>query len=435
MLLSLLYPPTEEQLKIINLAINYFDGKYLFVVLRILSLILLILGVFFWFKLVKKAVGKIIAYISCLLIILSPTFYVLWLSYPTDCIKIFIIFWLLYVLNKKEKALFKLTGILGITLILLFTLFATKERSSFVHKLGLKDAKVEVEERFASEDRIIDPIKIPLSLKRVVYNKYFISYKEVVNEIIPFFDLESIFFQEVHPMEQKSIVIFVWPQLILLITGTYFLFKKNNNRLKLILIITILFSFINYLITPFSVFRKFEFILFPFSLVMAIAVANIFKTKIIFGKVCGTLLVLLSIYGIIANHIDLNKRPDYWLDNRPYYFDFIYKSIRAKMPENFEYIYVDSLVGNSEEYCKFYLKNCNNKYVFNSFDLSTDNVKNKSIYAGFIGEYVGSDFKNNINKDWKTRIESMGFTNLNIKEIRDTIAYKYGNIVVVGEVR
>jgi hypothetical protein len=218
--------------------------------------------------------------------------------------------------------------------------------------------------------------------------------------------------------------------------GIYFLFKKNNPRVKSILTIAFFLAFINYLITPYTVFRKFELILFPLSLVMAVAVFNIFKTKIIFGKVCGIIIVVFSVYGIIANHIDLNKRPDFWLDNRPYYFDFIFRSIKAKNLKEYESILVSSIVGDSEEYCKYYLKNCSDKkYIFNSFDLSSEAAEKNSIYAGFIGEYVGADFKNNINKDWKALIESKGFNNLDIKEIRDTIAYKYGNFVVVGEVK
>ena len=59
----------------------------------------------------------------------------------------------------------------------------------------------------------------------------------------------------------------------------------------------------------------------------------------------------------------------------------------------------------------------------------------KSIYAGFAGEFIGSDFKNNINSDWLTLIKDKGFTNLKTINLRDTIAYKFGNDVVVGEAK
>lgn len=431
---SLLYPPTEDQLGIIHLLNGFLKPEVSFWFLRILSLVVLFLAIYFWYRIVKLLVGKIIGLISCLIVFLSPTFYILWLSYPFDCLKILLLLFIVFLFFINRKVFYKWILIVGVLFIILFLFLITKERSSFVYKLGLKDASLEVQQRFSAEDSLIDPVKVPLKLKRTVYNKYFISYKELINEVIPFFDVESLFFQEVHPLEQKSVIIFVWPEIFLLIGGIYILIKSKNKKNNLFIVIMLIFSLINFLFTPFAVFRKFELILFPLSLIMALSVLNIYKTKIIFRKIVGYIVILFCLYGISANYSDLNKRPEFWLDNRPYFYDFVFKSIKKRNLDNFEKIYISSLIGNTKEYCDFYLENCNeNKFIFNSFDLSNNSGKEKSIYAGFVGEFVGSDFKNNINSEWKTIIEHKGLSKIGTKELRDTIAYKYGNIIIVGE--
>ena len=422
------YPPTEDQLVFIGW---FFNNIW---ILRIISLTILILTLYFWYKVLVGLVGKIISLVSCLIIILSPTFYILWLTSPIDCLKIFILIFFVFVLNKNIKHFGKLTLIIGSIYIILFSFLSTTEKSSFVHKLGLKDARTEVQKRFAAEDSLTDPVKVPLNIKRIVYNKYFFAYKEVINEIIPFFDMESLFFQEIHPMEQKSIVIFVWPEIFLLIGGVYFLLKYKNNNINSLIIVMLFFSFINYLFDPLTVFKKFEFILFPFSLIMALTVGEIYKSKILFGKVFGFVVIFFCLYGTIANFTDLNKRPDYWLDNRPYFYEFVFSSIKKRDLSSFQKIYITSLVGKTDKYCKYYLDNCDSKkFVFSSFELENRKPDDNSIYAGFAGEFIGSHFKNDINKDWLVLVKDKGFTEIDTLNIRDTIAYKFGNDVVIGE--
>ncbi len=339
---------------------------------------------------------------------------------------------LTWILSQKKKLLV----VLGSIFIILFSFLTTTERSSFVYKIGLKEAKTEVQNRFAAVDSLTDPVKVPLKIKRIVYNKYFIEYKKLINEIIPFFDMESLFFQEIHPLEQKSVIIFVWPEIFLLIGGTYLLIKKKNKKINSLIVIVLFLSLINFLFNPFTIFRKFEMIIFPLGLIMAFAIKEIFKTKIVFGKICGFVVIFLCFYGLLANYTDLNKRPDFWLDNRPYFYEFVFKSIKNRDLNNFEKIYVTSLVGKTEEYCQYYLGNCDqNKFVFDSFQLKEIKLGKNTIYAGFVGEFIGSDFKNNINSDWLTLIKNKGFTALEIIKIRDTIAYKFGNEVVVGELK
>ncbi len=423
---SIVYPPTEDQLTVIK---YFFNNIWL---LRIFSFVLLLAALFFWYKTMVKVVNKKISLISCLIIFLTPVFYVLWLTCPTDCLRIFLLMFLVWVLSQKKKLLM----ILGSIFIILFSFLTTTQRSSFVYKIGLKEAKTEVQNRFAAEDSLTDPVKVPLKIKRIVYNKYFIEYKKLINEIIPFFDMESLFFQEIHPLEQKSVVIFVWPEILLLIGGTYLLIKKKDKKINSLINTVLFLSLINFLFNPFIIFRKFEMIIFPLGLIMALATEEMFKTKIMFGKICGLVVLFLCFYGLLANHTDLNKRPDFWLDNRPYFYEFVFKSIKKRDFNKFEKVYVTSLVGNTKEYCEYYLGNCDpNRFVFNSFELKGIKPEKNTIYAGFVGEFIGSDFKNNINSDWLTLIKDKGFTALETIKIRDTIAYKFGNEVVVGEIK
>lgn len=423
---SAAYPPTEDQLAVVG---YFFNNIW---ILRFFSLMVLLIALFFWYKTIVKLIGKSVSLISCLVIFLTPVFYVLWLTCPFDCFKIFLLMVLIYFLSNKKKILL----FLGSVFLIAFCFLTTQERSSFVHKIGLNDAKVEVQKRFAAEDSLINPVGVPLKVKRIVYNKYFIEYKELINEIIPFFDMESLFFQEIHPLEQKSVVIFVWPEVFLLIAGVYLLCKQKSRNLSLLVVSVLFLSLINFLFDPFVVFKKFEIILFPLSLIIALTVVEVYKTKVYFGKIIGGIVVFISFYGIMANHVDLNKRPDFWLDNRPYFYEFVFNSIKERDLNNFSKVYVTSLVGKTEIYCKYYLGECSkNKFIFNSFDLEKIRPERNSIYAGFAGEFIGSDFKNNISNYWLALINDKGFTNLETMEIRDTIAYKFGNNVVVGEAK
>lgn len=424
---TLAYPPGEDQLKILTLFFNNLAW------LRIIMLAISLFSLFFWYQCLIKVTNKKVALISVFFILFSPAYYVLWLSYPFDCLRIFVASLLLFLFRNKFN---KLLMLLSCVFLISSLFYTSSERSSFYHKIGLKDAKVKVQERFDAEDSLTNPIFIPLNIKRIVYNKYYFAYKEAINEVIPFFDMESLFFQEVHPMEQKSIVIFVWPQLFLLIGGSYLLVTRKNKKVYNLLLITLFFSFINFLFSPFNIFRKFEFILFPLSLVMAFSVEAIIKSKIVFNKFTGGVLIFLTSYGIVSNHVDLNKRPDFWLDNRPYFYDFVFNSIKIRDWQNFDKIYISSLVGRSKEYCEYYLKDCSeDKFIFNSFDLKNMKADKNSIYAGFSGEFIGSDFYNHIDNDWYNLTVDKGFSKIDTIKIRDTIAYKYGNHVLVGEVK
>jgi len=118
-------------------------------------------------------------------------------------------------------------------------------------------------------------------------------------------------------------------------------------------------------------------------------------------------------------------RQQYWLDNRPIAYEFWYKQLQTLDIDKFDKVYITSIVGDSKPYCYFYLgKVCDDsKYIFESFDLTKSKYSN-SVYAGFAGEFVGSDYKNNINSSW---YKNNSFYLISKLSLRDTIANKFGN--------
>ncbi len=431
------YPPTEDQLRIISPFYTLLSSDNLLWILRIFSLLLVIASLYLWWKLLNRLINKRIAFISVVIILISPTIFVLWMLHPFDCLKFFLIsiFISLAMSIKKKWILFSIIG--SCVLILLSSVFTSSERSSFLHKLSLSDAQSDVNIRFGAEDKLTDPVEILLSLKRVSYNKYFFYYKNLINEVIPFFDLETIFYQEIHPLESKSVVLFIWPEIFLFLFGIYFLYRNKYKKLSQFITLMFLISFWNYIFCPNEPYRKFVMILFPISILIALTINEGFKRSIGFmqkSMFIATFIVLM--YGIGTNYYDLFNRTSYWLDNRPLFYDFVFKTISEKGVDNYSKIQVSSLVGKTEMYCNFYLKKCDtDKFVFKSFDLTKEKLEDKKLYAGFVGEFIGPDYKNNMNSNWKNMISGNEINIIKIDNLRDTIAYKYGNEIIVGEKR
>lgn len=451
------YPPTEEQLFLINW-IKFFDGPILLSILRFVSLLVLLISLVFWIKIIVRLFNKFIAYTSSILILISPVFMVLWLCHPIDCFKLLAVVLICYFFqipqnppqspfNKgdvkpplsplKKGGNFTLTIMISFVVILCFNIFQFKDNPAIFHKISLKDAQIEATNRFSKEDSLTEKIKIPLLLRRVSYNKYFIEYKILMSEVLGFFDIESVFFQEVHPMEQKSVVLFFWPELFLFMLGLYwvavknFKFKKNNKFIWLFLTI----AFVNFIFSSGAAYRRLFVILLPISLVLAIAFERLkffIKKNFVLSKISAILFIVLICYGFGTNLYDFSKRPDYWLDNRPLAYDFIFKNIKKLSFRNYKKIHITSIIGNSKQYCKYYLRDCDN-FIFESFDLKNFQPDNNSLFAGFAGEFIGSDFKNNISVNWENQIKGKGLMIVASKNLRDTIAYKFGNDIVIAQ--
>lgn len=150
----------------------------------------------------------------------------------------------------------------------------------------------------------------------------------------------------------------------------------------------------------------------------------------------GRVLVSLIIgYAVLVNFVDLATRPAYWFDNRPLVYQFIYKEI-GKFESSIPKVRVTTLVGEPELYCKYYLGQCpSTKYLFKSFSLAGSPATGGVLYAGFLGEYLGQAVENSLPANWTEKLPKMGLLRLADFNTRDTVAYHYGDIVLVAIAR
>lgn len=423
------YPIAEEQIKLLNLfGIN---GNISLWLIRLLSFLCLTFTLLIWFKIIKYFVLSNVSWISIFSIFISPLFLILVLVYPLICLKLLIFIIGIY-LGLKNKYIF---GLLAILLIV-FNWQVLGNKAAIFNKLNLKDAQNEVTQRISSEDTLKESINMPLWWRRISYNKYFFSYKQILTEIIPFFDFESIFFQEINPLAQKSIVIFYWPEIYLFVLGLYFLIKLKNNSLNRFLLIIILLSWIDFVFSEGQIYKRLVLIVFPVSIVIGLGFYNLyilFRKFNVLATIAFAFISIFIFFGIINSFIDLNTRRDYWLDNRPVAYQFWFTELKKIDLNKYNNVQISTIIGDSKAYCLYYLGDkCNsNKFIFNSFDLSITRSLN-IVYAGFAGEFVGSDFKNIIKGDWDN---NSIFNIFSKKLLRDTIAYKYGNDLGVGVVK
>jgi len=181
-----------------------------------------------------------------------------------------------------------------------------------------------------------------------------------------------------------------------------------------------------------QVFLRFSFILLPISLIIAIGINKLFiliRSGWNFAKIVTFVGCLFLMYGVFKNDFDFWNRSQVWLDNRPIAYDFFYKTIKKIDDNDYDTAYVTSIFGDSQKYCFYYLGDKCNKFIFSSFDLvNKESIEKKTIYAGMSGEFLGPDVKNDVSNDFGT----VGVEILAKKEIRDNIAYKYGNYLLIG---
>jgi len=428
--LTLNYPPTEEQLKILSF---FGVGGYLNLwILRLFCLVVLVFVFLIW----QKSVNKMLFRWSLVLLLISPTIFSSWYLFPFILLKILVFVSIFYfVLNKSWN---KWWFILIILLTFVgYNRFVLVEKAAIFNKLSFKDSQVEVTARFVSEDSLKNKIEFPLWWRRVAYNKYFFAYKQITAELLPYFDLESLFFQEVTPTGQKSMVMWYWPEMYVFIFGIYFWLKKKDKELNRGIFIMFFVTLIDFAFSEGASYKRLLLTMWPISMVMALAFEEMSKLalkKYVLAKwslgIMGVMLVLA--FGF--NFYDLKIREEYWFDNRPLAFQFWYENIEKLNLDEYQKIQISSLVGNSKAYCKFYIGNiCNDdKWIFKNFNLADEVLDNKTIYAGFAGEFVGPKFKNDVSSGWKSQSELRGISFLNVKNLRDTIANQYGNEVAVA---
>ena len=420
------YPVSEQQLEVLYLfGINGFVSLW---ILRLLSLILMIFVLKMWKSIFYKFKFSNIGWYSSIVLAISPLIFVLILVYPLVCVKLLIV---AVFFQKSLKNKYYLV-VLGLILIL-FNINILGNNPAIFNKLDLQDAQNEVTKRISAEDSVLNSIYLPLAIRRASYNKLFISYKQILGEILPFFDFETIFFQEINPLMQKSVVMFYWPEVYLFVLGIFALFKLKNNKLFNFLGGSIFIAVIDYVFSEGSSYLRLVLVVFPLSIIIAFGLNHLVEMTRKYHVISIVALTGVSLFilmGVGTSFYDLNVRPDYWLDNRPIAFEFWFKEISRLNIDQYNSVYVSSLVGDSKKYCYFYLGvKCNDKrFVFKSFDLSKERVLN-AVYAGFAGEFVGAKLKNDIDVDWETNSIAKIVNKISL---RDTIANQYGNDIGVG---
>lgn len=338
-----------------------------------------------------------------LILIISPIFFVLWYFYPLILLELIV--WV-FVLEKIRKN--KLWW-WAIVFLCVFRVINLGTDISLLDRLKLGNLNNQVQERFTREDTLTERVEFPLIFRRMAYNKASFALKNVLNESIPFFDLETLFFGEFHPLELKTVVIFYWPLSFLFFVGLFYLFSNKKYLEKTF--IFLIGAFLYFIFNKGESFLRFTLLWMTFSIPIYLGFKKI-------NKYWKILVLFIIFYSVLANGRDIFYRKDFWFDNKPLVFDYCFKNLKDK-----EDVYVTNVVGNTEKYCKYFKgKDC--KMV------EIDKAKNVCLFAG---EISGFNFKNNIDGNWKEIWREKGYEVIDYIEMRDSVAFGLSNYLVIGE--
>jgi hypothetical protein len=370
--------------------------------------------------------------LASLVIHLSPTFFSLWFLHPINSLTIFALTFLAKKYYHKEKGLSAAKKVVY-TAIFIFALLIINTRldikkAPLIEPLSLRETQQKVLERFTKEDSLKERIEFPLIFRRISYNKYFFTYKSIARKTTGFFDLESIFFQELHPLSQKSFVIFFWPELPLFILGLYWLVNSSTGEAKRYIAFLAIAAFLSFITTPGEAYKRFSLLLFSFSLIIALGIKTI---KPLIFKIA---ILLIILYSTTTNYYSLAKNYNFWFNNREIAYGFIFNSLNQINLQKYQRIHITGLIGNARAYCNYYLKQCAaSKFSFDSFDLTSNLPKSGEIYAGFIGEFIGKSLDNVFLPTDVQKIKEKSLIPLYQIKLRDSVAFQYGHWVIVAE--
>jgi hypothetical protein len=417
--ISIGYPPTDQQ---VNLSLQNEFSLWL---VRIASFFLIFLSI----KIFSSFLDSKSRQYFWPIVFISPAINVLWLSYPIDCLKILTVSVLIYSVLRKRLNIF-----LGIIFSIIFLIFIN---SYYLHQdfpifssLSLKNSQVEVQHRMSTEDSITKKIDFPLIFRRLGYNKYYIALQDTAKDTLRFWDFESLFFQEVHPLGQKSIVLFYWPEAILLLIFLWKYLSTISPRFKKDLLTIMLFSWLYYIFSDDTVYKQLIILFLAVSLFLAYGLKESLSSK---HKWLTYALVLFSLYGLSINYFDLFKNPQKWLDNRPY----VYQQLLASVPQGklslYSTIYLMDLIGPSKNYCRYYIGDCSN-FIYKNFDLTLEPPTSNSLYLGFIGQFIGPKTDNNLHfSDYLFWSGSNKFQTIAHYSVHDSVAYRFGDEIIVAD--
>lgn len=415
--ISIGYPPTLEQ---IHFGVS---SPFFLWASRFFSLSLILATIFFLSSTISPKAKKY----YWIFILACPTISLLWMSYPLDALKIFLISGVFYLMNKFKKKLI-ITTIVSATLLLILNIVVFKEKPTILETLSLAKPQEEVILRFNAEDKLKPNIKIPTSVRRIGYNKYYIAAKNSLNEALTFFDFETLFFQEVHPLGQKAFVIFFWPEIYILSLSILLMVKKNQKMPKEILPLFVL-AFIYFITTNVSTERRLILTVFPLVIIMSESIHLIFEGTYKKTKIAIIFLLFLSFYGWITNYYDRFIRPDYWLDNRPIAYNF-FMSYLKNQKLNYNQILIPDILYSTKDYCSYYLKDCS-LFKDVNFDLTKISPESGSLYIGFTGNFLGQEKKDVSLSEITSVLSGKELRILKTKHILNNIVDGYGQELLI----
>lgn len=319
-----------------------------------------------------------------LFVFISPVPLILSLSYPLSALKMIVI--TLIILKTKPKKLFKLTSLaLIVSFLFLINVKFLHQTPAFLSQLSLSRASAAVTDRFNKETLLNPSNPVPLAIKRIAYNKYFFVIKESSEQILRFFDLENLFFQENPPQEQKSEPIFFWGELVLLALAFYF---WTQGKLPLTGKEDLFFmaSLSAFSLTDDVAFLRYLLAFLLIVIILSQAVPRLLGQKR-FLRLTTLIFLSSSIYGGLAHFVDRQKRLDYWLDVRP----VIYQKFMNTIPlDSYSQIYIADILGQGKAYCRYYRRDCQ-KFIFENFQISKIKPQVGVLYVGFLGNFFGPD--------------------------------------------
>jgi len=411
------YPPTFEQ-------IRFFSGPLIVSLSRLISVILIVFSIKYFLKQFKVEEKKMLVFYF----LLSPIFFVILTMYPLETLKLCSVI-LLVSFFANQSSLKKIGSIFLVSIWILFiTLYCEHQTPHLLTLLSPKTAQETVNERFRKESVLTPNNYLPHSLKRLGYNKYFLLLKPIGEEVIGFGDLESIFFQEIHPLDQKSTPILFWPQAILFALALYFQVSKKNSRISgFYYLLTI--GVIYYLFSAGGAGLRLAFVGFSIIYLLSVSTTDFGKKPF---NLIFSICILLSLWGALAHISDRWVRPDYWLDNKPLIYKYGFTD--SILTGNSLPVYFSDHFGVGQKYCSYYRKDCSRFH----FSDSTQNLfgSTPGIFIGFTGDYFGPRYDNfekeAINLDLLLKEKGVG--NYNVQKIRDNILNQFGLNLIIAKV-
>lgn len=411
------YPPSFEQIRL-------FKSPIIIFLSRLTSIIFIFISLKQFVKQFKVEEKKMLI----LYFLLSPIFFIILTMYPLETLKLCSVI-LIASYFAHKSSLKKIISVFLISIWVLFiSLYCEHQTPHILNLLSPKIAQETVNEKFRKETVLTPNNYLPHSLKRVGYNKYFLLLKPIAEEITGVGDFESIFFQEVHPLDQKSIPILFWPQAILFALALYFQVTKKNSKISGFYYLLGIGA-IYYLFSAGSAGLRLAFV--GFSIIYLLSVSTTDFRKKPFNLIFS-ICILLSLWGSLAHISDRWVRPDYWLDNKPLIYKYGFTD--SILTGNSLPVYFSDHFGVGQKYCSYYRQDCS-RFHF------SDSIQNlfgstSGIFIGFTGDYFGPDY-NNFEKgspDLAAFLKEKGVSNYHVQKIRDNILNQFGFDLITAKI-